>query len=60
MTTIIKSLEVFFRIDEDKMKSTISLHSDGVVSIAQEDGHEILIYPAETKAICQLLNDETF
>ncbi len=46
--------EVFYEVNGDKLKSTISIHKDGIISIEQ-DGSSIYVYPAEVSAIIDLV-----
>jgi len=50
----IKVTEVFYEVNGDKLKSMISIYKDGIVAIEQ-DGSSIYIYPAEIKAIVDLV-----
>lgn len=50
MNEVISTTEVFYEIDGDKIKSSVTLYKDGVVGLTQ-DGTTIFIYPAEIKAI---------
>jgi hypothetical protein len=50
MNEVVSSAEVFYEIDGDKIKSSVTLYKDGVVGLEQ-DGNTIFIYPAEVKAI---------
>lgn len=52
--TPIKTTEVFYEVNGDKLKSTISLYKDGIVEIEQ-DGSSIYVYPAEISAIVDLI-----
>lgn len=49
-----ETIEVIFSIEDEKIKSKITLHSDGVISITQDDTSRIYIYPAEIKTIKEL------
>lgn len=50
----VKTTEVFYEVNGDKLKSIISIYKDGVVSIEQ-DGSSIYVYPAEVSAIIDLV-----
>lgn len=50
----VKTTEVFYEVNGDKLKSIISVYKDGVISIEQ-DGSSIYVYPAEISAIVDLI-----
>jgi len=53
-----KTTEVFYEVNGDKLKSTISIYKDGIISIEQ-DGSSIYVYPAEVSAIIDLVGRNT-
>lgn len=56
MRYIVKKIEAHFVIDEARIKTVISLFDDGVISLKQSD-EEVFVYPAEAKAIVELVKN---
>jgi len=50
----IKTTEVFYEVNGDRLKSIVSVYKDGIISIEQ-DGSSIYVYPAEVSAIIDLV-----
>jgi hypothetical protein len=51
---ILKSTEAFFNVENEKFKTIVSKFSDGTITLTQEDGHEIILYPTEIQAVIEV------